>query len=287
MPTPDYAYQAHVQVACSGDEQGPAQGVGPVGKFSSKSRTRLAYAVKDVSAWASRFARGTEAGIADQVGFQVVLEEPSRDQVAEAVAEAIERLDFYFEEHSGGSLNFVFSGHGAANGDLLLRDQALSIDELMDWCAAGRAGERRRMRHLRLVLDSCYSGAALARMILHPAHGDRVVLRDALAACLPNQEAFELPRLKHSVLTHTRLRPYADALPDPGWTAHDLTEYRRAERESTQYLTNGRQHALDLVNGHFVCIARNSEKGIEVEERMQLQELQEARDGLPQVRRGS
>jgi hypothetical protein len=38
-------------------------------------------------------------------------------------------------------------------------------------------------------------------------------VRDALAACLPSQEAFELSSLGHSVLTYTRLRPEAGVLP--------------------------------------------------------------------------
>jgi uncharacterized caspase-like protein len=121
----------------------------------------------------------------------------------------------------------------------------------MEWCTAGR------VEHLRLVIDSCYAGLTLARMMIHQSHWTKAVIRDALAACLPSQEAFELPSLGHSVLTYTGLRPEAEVLPAYSESpTEEIRDWLRARRESTQYLTNGRQHALDLINGHKIQLGK-------------------------------
>jgi hypothetical protein len=182
----------------------------------------------------------------------------------------------------------IFSGHGHPDGDLALEDGPLSADQLMEWCTAGRAGENGKTRHLRLIIDSCYAGLTLVRMLLHPNHWTKAVIRDGIAACLPSQEAFELPRLGHSVLTYTRLRPYANAMPPPsGWTPEEYRRWRAAQRETTQYLTNGQQHALDVINGHNISLV-GSPKSVELtemDEELELDRLREALDNLPRLGR--
>jgi hypothetical protein len=167
---------------------------------------------------------------------------------------------------------------------LALADGPLSPNELMEWYASGRAGQNRKTRHLRIVIDSCYAGATLARLLLHKAHWKRVVIRDGYAACLPSEEAWQLERLGHSVLTQTMLRPYRAAFPPPeGWSEEEVREVRRARRESTQYLTNGQQHAVDLPNGHLARLL-GSGKGVEIGSQT-LDELLEALDELGKRRR--
>lgn len=47
----------------------------------------------------------------------------------------------------------------------------------------------------------------LARLYVHREYTDAYILRDAFAACLPSEEAFELSRFGHGVLTYVRTRP--------------------------------------------------------------------------------
>lgn len=66
----------------------------------------------------------------------------------------------------------------------------------------------------------------LARLLLHAGRWSSYVLRDAWAACLPNEQSFELPRLGPGVLTYIMTRP------DPlsvvqGWKASDISPLRR------------------------------------------------------------
>lgn len=294
MPHPDYAHQACVLFACSGEGASTLGGQGPQGKFISKARTRLSYAVADVRAWQGHFARASvPAGFTEVVNHHLLVEEASAADVEAAIEEAVARLDFHHETSSGGSLNLVFSGHGFEDGDLCLSDGALSIDQLMEWCAAGRAGQAGKTRHLRVAIDACYSGLALARMLLHPTHWGKVVLRDAFASSLPSEESYELDRLGHSAFTHSMVGPYANVLPPPpgqgDWSERDYREWSRAQRETTQYLTNGQQHSLDVMNGHHVTLrgASGRSMGVEVdpEAGMQLDELRDALDNLSARRR--
>ncbi len=101
----------------------------------------------------------------------------------------------------------------------------------------------------------------LARLCLHRGHSESAyVLRDAWVASLPSQVAFELPKLGHGVLTYTMLRPDPLHMIETSRaegrepTDRELKEIRKTVRESTQYLTNGAQHALDMINGHYVSV---------------------------------
>lgn len=286
MPHPDYRIQAHVCVASPGPNQAPTTGDGPRGKFHSKSQTTLRFAVEDVRAWAARFRDGEESGHCDVVDHHVILESATADEFREAIADAVDRLDFHFEDSLGGSLNVSFSGHGSIDGDLVMADRLVSPDELMEWCAGGRAGDNGRTRNLRTVIDSCYSGLTLCRMLFHPHHWTRVVVRDGYAACLPSEEAFEMRSLRRSVLTYTMLRP--------GWelwskgpeelSAEEVREVKTSIRETTQYLTNGEQHALEVINGHAISV-RGCGASVEACDTTTLDELVEAVDLLPTRRR--
>jgi hypothetical protein len=222
----------------------------------------------------------------ERLRHKTVVREADRQRVLEAVADASDRLNAHNHESDGGTLDFYYSGHGLSNGDLCLADGPLSPDELADSWARGNTGGQ--TRHVRLVLDCCHAGMTLARLYLHSAHWKFFVLRDAWAASLPGQEAFELPKFGHGVLTYTMLRPdplqMVEGLRDEGreLTAGDFREVRKTLRESTQYLTNGAQHALDMVNGHHVGVLGKSNAGIELLDRdWSLDELAAALDALP------
>jgi hypothetical protein len=282
MPSPDYGYRAYVCAASPGPEDSPTTGNGPKGEYASKSQTTLDFALTDVRAWAEHF-RGDDGGHADVVDHHVVLESATSEDLRDALAEAAEKLDFYFDESRGGSLNFVYSGHGTTDGDLVLADRLVSPDELMEWCSAGRAGEGGKTRHLQMVIDSCYSGLTLCRMVLHPAHWSRLVIRDGFAACLPSEEAFELRSLKHSVLTYTALKQIKHM--NIGMAQHisadDVKQLKRGQRETSPNLTNGQQHSLDIINGHYVSLRDSAGSDLEIPDDATVEQLAEALDALP------
>lgn len=284
VPHPDYRFQAHVCVAVPGPGEAAASGEGPRGKFHSKSQTTLRYAIEDVKAWAANF-RTAEYDGQDAVDCHLLLTQATASQLEDAIAHAVERLDFHFEESSGGSLNLVFSGHGSPQGDLVLADRLVSPDELMEWCAVGRAGDDEKTRHLRIVVDSCYSGRTLCRLLLHQDHWKRVVVRDGFAACLPSEEAFELRSLGLSVLTYSMLRPGRRlSLNVSELTESDIRELKRSLRETTQWLTNGEQHAFEVINGHAISLP-GGRASVEVLGMTSLEQLIEAVESLSPRRR--
>lgn len=257
MPHPDYSHRLAVEVACSGPAERGAAIEGPIGPIGSKAGAHLAYAIADVRAWSSRTYGPPPMG-EDCLRSNITLEEATRADVLDAMAEASARLNAHNDHSRGGTLDFYYSGHGLQDGALSLADGALDADELAEaWI---RGNTHRSIRHVRFVLDCCYAGMLMARLLLHPGHWSSYVLRDGWAASLPSEEAFELPTLGHGVLTYLKTRPDPLEIVDE-WRASghqpseaDLRNLRRINRETAQYLTNGSQHALDLVNGHAITL---------------------------------
>ena len=285
MPHPDYCYQVAVLAACSGPSLSAPTWGGPAGTFVSKAGTHLEYAVADVEAWARVMYLVPPPMGEARLRLKTILPEATRQGVLDAMADAGDRLNAHNDQSAGGTIDFYYSGHGYPNGDLCLADGPLSPDELADcWVRGNNSGQT---RHIRLALDCCHAGMTLARLYLHRGHWASYVLRDAFAASLPSQEAFELPKLGHGVLIHTMLRP--DPMSMVGKirqegrepTDREIKEVLKAMRESTQYLTNGAQHALDMINGHHVGI-KGKGGGIELlDQAWTLDELTEALDALP------
>lgn len=60
-----------------------------------------------------------------------------------------------------------------------------------------------------------------------------------------------------------------------------MREAQRANRETVHYLTNGRQHAFDMINGHAVSVMGRARSGIELAyHNWSLEELVEAFEAL-------
>lgn len=288
MPHPDYAHRLAVEVACSGPAEEAATVEGPLGPIGSKASAHLTYAIADVRAWSSLDDGPPPMG-EDCLRGRIAVEEATRVDVLDAVAEASSRLNAHNDHSSGGTLDFYYSGHGLPDGALSLADGALHAEELAE--AWVRGNTHNSIRHIRFVLDCCYAGMVMARLLLHPGHWSSYVLRDGWAASLPSEEAFELPRLGHGVLTYVKTRPDPLAIVDD-WKAskhepseEELRGLRRIDRETVHYLTNGRQHALDLINGHAISVLGSRHGYLELgDSEWSLNELVDALDGLPRQR---
>lgn len=272
-------------IACSGPAQSAESGEGPRGR--SHPRLKLIWSTRSPTLRRGHGTHTAPPPMGEEcLRHKTVLREATRQDVLDAVAEAHDRLNSHNDHSRGGTLDVFYSGHGDPNGDLVLADGPLAPEGLADLC--GRGNSSGDCRQVRLVLDCCHAGMTLARLIVHSGHWSSYVLRDAWAACLPRQEAFELPRLGQGVLTHTRLREDALAIvnrirgagrePTPA----EIKLVQQTNRESTQFLTNGRQHALDLINGHFVSVIGNRQPGLELgDQEWPLADLVTALDELP------
>ncbi|MER6474596.1 hypothetical protein, partial [Streptomyces collinus] len=189
---------------------------------------------------------------------------PTMADVEQAIAECRDFLSEFSDrpDWNGGSLNFIFAGHGTTRGDLVLADAKLSPDQLMSWLAE-RETQEGPSRKLQLVLDSCYSGMTLARLICCESNLTGVLLVDAFAAAMHDEKAWELTSLGHGALTYTMATAQSLNIGGNSDLAlaieiQDEEEIRkhlyRVAPNPVSYLTNADQHSLDLINGHSLEI---------------------------------
>lgn len=261
LPKPDYLFRAGVLIAASGLGSGKVAD-GPFGRRVSRDGASLKFTEADAAAWKRTFEDEAEdiPHYGGPAPFYTVLIHPTIAQVKQAVLDCHDFLDQFGSSATwgGGSLHFVFAGHGTTRGDLVLSDGKLSADDLMISLARRTPGSRIG-RRLGVVLDSCYSGLTLARLITHEAHRREALLVDAFAAAMHDEMAWEVGDLGHGALTYamTARRPLtiggdselALAIETQDEMAIRRIMYKVAPNP-VSYLTQGDQHSLDLVNGH-------------------------------------
>ena len=240
-------------VLCAGCLEAPAASyalIVGVSEYADPSIADLEYAASDARELA--LALETQCGFARPNILLLVEDEATRDGIAAGFA--------WLNEHVGPSdLAFVyFAGHGSAvvdregdeaDGDgmdecILPQDTVLlnpatyiTDDQLGAWIAELGSGA------VSLFLDSCYSGGQ-SRMTGAPARSNPAeagsVARDVmtaglggpiravLAACSPQQLAYEDPILGHGVFTSYLLEGLQDdrvAGPDDVLSMSDLADY--------------------------------------------------------------
>lgn len=263
----DYLYQAGVAIGCQGRGSGLVR-TSPVGTRRSRDGAQLDHVLADAKHWYEAYHEEAEAWSeerrdGDNPRF-ILLENPTRAQVADAIAECGQFLHQFKDRPNwnGGSFFFSFAGHGTDEGDLELADDKLSPDEFIEFVAATVDPNPPRRRRLGLVFDSCFSGLTLARIMVHPLHGEQVSISDGFAAALHDELAWELASLGHGALTFT-MRNRGNAHVDRNVLAKAVEQgneaYLRLALQGfvpnpVTYLTEGDQHSLDLVNGHWLEI---------------------------------
>lgn len=294
MVQPDYRYQAGVAIGCEGPDAGLVR-TGRLGVRRSRDGARLEHFLADARHWREAFKHNNEGGRDERPSgvdpFVVLLENPSRAAVVDAMAECGAFLHAFRDrpDWSGGSFHFSFAGHGTDAGDLVLADGALSPDELAELVTASVDPNPPAKRRLGLVLDSCFSGLTLARIMLHPLRRSQLLITDGFAAAMHDELAWELDALGHGALTFT-MANRRNAHVDRDRLAKaveqgDETYLRLALQgfvpNPVSYLTDADQHSLDLLNGHWLEI-----KGLGVVDVLGNVSLCQLIDALERVRRG-
>jgi hypothetical protein len=260
MPKPDYRFQAGVLVAAPGSGLGTTVD-GPLGQRVSRDGASLKFTEADAAAWKRVFDNEDAGGDDAPPPFYTVLSNPTTTQLQQAVLDCHDFLDQFSADAAwgGGSLHFVFAGHGTTRGDLVLSDGKLPADDLMALLSRRTPGSP-ISRRLGVVLDSCYSGLTLARMLTHEAHTRDALLVDAFAAAMHDEQAWEIPDLGHGALTYAMTAANEkfviggdDELALAVETQDEAAMRRKLFRmvpNPVSYLTQAEQHSLDLINGH-------------------------------------
>jgi hypothetical protein len=187
-----------------------------------------------------------------------VLINPSISDATSAVTEAIAAVDAV--DPTDGQVDFVFSGHGSEDGQLVLRDGTLSAANFVE-LFTHRPGRTRLL--VGAVLDCCYSGRWLADVVTDCdyGYGKALTVVDGFAACLPDEFAYELDELGHGVLTYTMKARKA--------TGADLR--LAAKIPSVMDLTNSEQTDIDVISGWSVTVGRG--RSVEIQRLMSVDDL--------------
>ncbi len=157
-----------------------------------------------------------------------------------------------------------------------------------------------------IALDCCYSGAALITTVIHLP--SRVSLRDALASSLHDEESYEYDELGHGlfmyVMKHSPVDlaqhsdrinrcPYKEWLDDrgrPAPSAYQATwdlaltptgtpalkeRFRNTlvDLQALPYLSDGDQHALDVMDSHLITVRGRGDLDIAVNDVSSIDEL--------------
>ncbi len=289
---------AALSVAAPGPAKTDAR-TGALGVKRSKAGASLRYAVADARHWAERFG----------IDNTQVLENPSVTQFWTTVATIKRRLEAEWNSAAawGAEFAFFFSGHGTRRGEIVLRDGDVGITELVASLADAPPTAASARLKLGFALDCCYSGAALITTVMHLP--SRVSLRDALASSLHDEESYEYDELGHGLFTYVMkhravdLAQHSDRIIDVltrnGWTIEGdrlvppitlpgtspllqpgllLQERFRntlVDLQALPYLSDGDQHALDVMNSHLITVRGRGDLDIAVDDVSSIDELAE------------
>lgn len=250
----------------------------PVGSRRSKAAATLRYALADAEYWLSEFESNVGSGPDD---IHVLLADPSVAELDSALDQVREHLASRWQPNAiwGAQFGFAFSGHGSPDGTILLSDGSFDVCSILPTIVPDlRPTDSSRLMG-RLFLDSCYAGAALCQSLasLPPS----VSLRDAYAAALHDEQAWESDELEHGFMSYIAghaspidaqaelLQALVDAgawkvdssgrlAPVPSFVySGGLTEQVRRNMmdfDLMPYLSEGDQHVLDVMNTRVVTV---------------------------------
>lgn len=291
-------------VAAPGPDQVSTKS-GALGTKRSKAGSRLAYSTADAEHWAARFS---DDGLVTQV-----LLNPGRDQLWLAIESMCLGIAGAWRSEAawGAEVAFFFSGHGSRHGELVLHDSAVRVTEIVRRISEARPRSEPNLIKLGLALDCCYAGSGLLSVVADLP--ESVSLRDGLASSLHDEEAYEYDELGHGIFTYVlknatgmdeHAKTVVEILTRSGWcveqgvlvapanlpvesplmkAGHELLGGFRetvVDLRALPYLSDGDQHALDVMNSHVVSVAGRGAIDLAEERIATVQELSEMIEDL-------
>ncbi|NEP19473.1 MAG: hypothetical protein F6J97_21705 [Leptolyngbya sp. SIO4C1] len=159
--------------------------------------------------------------------------------------------------------NLIYAGHGRpADGALEFSDGALSGEDFYHELVEHYTDHPNRL-HVDIVLDSCYSARFLIDFVVGSQSSETVHVFDCMVSSLPDEKSYEMDFIEHGA--------FSFSLTHPGNSYVDATELARAidnqdlrtivkslqgiaAPNPVAFLTNGRQHSMELISGHYLSI---------------------------------
>ena len=248
-------YIVHLSLSCSGPDKSTTR-TGPTGVIQRRDSADLKFTTGDVDWLHSHFMEPRPDSATIEKRFRCV--NPQKADFLRTIDEAIAHLAQYRSSPywDGGGLMLVYAGHGTEHtGAIVLPNALLEPEELARYLARRMPKSHRRLR-VDLFFDSCFASAFVAHFLAHAWSKleDFLFPCTLFAAALPDEYAWEMPKLGHGVLTHA----YKTEIESPSLAQPRLLLNRWRKREpqrlimgGVSYITNDAQHSLEYENGCF------------------------------------
>ena len=254
-------YGAHLSLSCSGPENAATR-TGPAGVIRRRDGADLRFTTGDVDWLHSHFMEPRPDSSTFTRHFRCV--NPKKAEFLRTVDEALAYLSQYRSnpDWDGGGLVIAYAGHGnERTGAIVFPDAIVEPEELARYLARKMPKSHRRLR-VDLVFDSCFASAFVIHFLAYAwtALEDSLFPCTFFAAALPNEYAWEMPKLGHGVFTHayktdvespSLAQPRLQLIAKTLWNRWTKREPQRLTLGGVSYITNGDQNSLEYENGHF------------------------------------
>ncbi len=254
-------YIVHLSLSCSGPDKSTTR-TGPTGVIQRRDGADLKFTTGDVDWLHSHFMKPRPDSATIEKHFRCV--NPLKADFLRTIDEAIAHLAQFRSnpDWDGGGLMLVYAGHGTEHtGAIIFPNALLEPEELACYLARRMPKSHRRLR-VDLFFDSCFASAFVAHFLTYAWSELEDVLSPCtlFAAALPDEYAWEMPKLSHGVFTHAyKTETESPSLVQPRlllivktlWNRWRKREPQRLNTGGVSYITNDAQHSLEYENGFF------------------------------------
>jgi hypothetical protein len=233
-----------------------------LGRMWCRAGAKLKYVINDVE----KFGEDTPTygGYLQDTPIFKQLIAPTISEVRNSIRETIERLvERKMTPGQKNVFNLIYAGHGrSSDGAMEFSDGALSGEDFYQELVE-HYGDHPNKLHVNIVLDSCYSARFLIDFIFNSQSNETIYGFDCKVSALPDEKSYEMDFIEHGA--------FSFSLTHPGNCYVDATELARAvdnrdlrtivkslqgitAPNPVAFLTNGRQHSIELISGHHLSI---------------------------------
>jgi len=176
---------------------------------------------------------------------------PTVKELNDSIDEGIEYLNCFVKEDTfnGGNIIFIFSGHGSKDtGNLLLKDNSFSAKDLLKGVLRKRLKNEDRLR-VDIILDSCFSGAFLIRLIEEVWNNFEkdIFLCNAWSSSSFDEVSYEYPKYKHGLFTYV-WKSKQEVVEKVKGKLHLLMDYQDKLKPVEELFYN-MQNPIEYING--------------------------------------
>lgn len=240
-------YKFYISISCGVTKEIKREYI--KGKYYSKDACDLNYTTADCNFFYESLKKDHyDTGIKEK---HLRLINPTIKELNRSIKEGVRFLNQFAgeERFNGGSIIFIFSGHGAENtGDLALKDGSFSAKDLLVSVTEDRLKNKNRLR-IDLVLDSCFSGAFMIKLIEEAWNNfeDEIFLCDIWSSSSYNEESYEYGEYKHGLFTYV-WKSKQEVIDEIDGALHLMVKYKD-KLKTVEELTDNMQNPIEYVNG--------------------------------------